>query len=152
MKIGWLARAGLFLYVLIILAPFSFSPAYPSADNSWEFALNWGAAHGLALGRDLVWTTGPLWYLAFPFDIGNNLAHGLTFQWMEWAALAAIFADLFFVCEFATVNLAVFAVFFGLSAPLYATSSGPENRLVAGRWCCFARRGCEGDGGDTSWL
>jgi hypothetical protein len=125
------ARVALFVYVLIILAPFSFVPLFPSVDNTWEFALNWGAAHGLALGRDLIWTTGPLWYLAFPLDIGNNLSQGLTFQWAEWIVLAAIFADLFFVCGFALGNLAAFTVFFGLSAPLYAASSGPENRLAA---------------------
>lgn len=125
------ARVALFFYVLIVLAPFSFVPLSPSVDRTWEFALNWGAAHGLDLGKDLIWTTGPLWYLAFPLDIGNNLSQALAFQWIEWMVLAAIFADLFFRCGFALGNLAAFAVFFGLSAPLYSPSSGPENRLVA---------------------
>ncbi len=131
-KLEAAGRGLLFIYVLIILAPFSFVPEYPSVDHTWFFALNWGAAHGLAVGRDLIWTTGPLWYLAFPMDIGNNLSQALMFQWIEWTVLAAIFADLLFLCGFALRNLAAFAVFFGLSAPFYAPTSGPENRLAAG--------------------
>ncbi len=131
-KLAGAARALLFVYVLIILAPFSFIPEYPSVDHTWFFALNWGAAHGLAVGKDLIWTTGPLWYLAFPMDIGNNLSQALVFQWIEWAVLAAIFTDLFFLCGFALRNVVAFAIFFGLSAPFYAPASGPENRLVAG--------------------
>ncbi len=127
-----IARGLLFAYVLILLSQFIFVPDFPSVDNTWVFALNWGAAHGLAIGRDLVWTTGPLGYLAFPQDLGNNLARGFTFQWMEWAVLAAIFADLFFVCGFALRNVFAFTVFFALSAPLYYPLSGPEDRLVAG--------------------
>ena len=114
-------------------------------DNTWIFALNYGAAHGLLFGRDLAWTTGPLGYLVFPQDIGNNLAQALVFQWTVWLTLAAIFFDLFFRAGFRLRNLTAFAIFFGLSAPLYWFNyMGLENLLLAGGLVLLIVERCRG--------
>src|SRR5260370_27807001 len=85
------------------------------------------------MGRDLVWTAGPLGYLAFPQDLGNNLAHALILQGIVWAVLIAILADLFFRAGFKLRNLTLFTVFFAMSAPLYWFNyMGLENLLLMG--------------------
>jgi hypothetical protein len=126
-------RGLLFIWTLLVACPIRYWPIDDSTDNTWVFALNYGAAHGLAMGRDLIWTTGPLGYLAFPMDIGHNLAQGLAFQGAVWLVLAAIFLDLFFLAGLAVRNLAYFSIFFSLSSPLYWFNfMGLENLLLAG--------------------
>jgi hypothetical protein len=129
-----LLRVALYVYVLTVACPIRFWPIGGSVDDSWVFALNFGAAHGLAAGRDLVFTCGPLAYLVFPQDIGNNLAGGLLFQTGLWLALAAAFMSLFFSrTRFPLPNLALFSFCFGLSAPLYWFNfMGQENLMLAG--------------------
>jgi hypothetical protein len=126
------ARAALFLWTILIACPVRYWPIDDTIDNTWVFALNYAAAHGLAIGRDVVWTTGPLGYLVFPQDIGANLAHALVFQGVLWAVLIAIFADLFYFAGVSLRNLVFFAIFFSLSAPLYWFNyMGPENLILA---------------------
>jgi hypothetical protein len=128
-----LARWLLFLFAALLLCPIRYSGPNPYLDNTWVFALNYAAAHGLAVGRDVLWTSGPLGYLAFPQDIGNNLAHGLIFQSFVWMVLLAILADLFFRGAFKLRNLALFTVFVALSAPLYWFNYfGLENLVLMG--------------------
>src|ERR1022692_2568086 len=64
-------RALLFVWTILVACPIRYWPIVDSIDNTWVFALNYGAAHGLAIGRDLIWTTGPLGFLVFPMDFGN---------------------------------------------------------------------------------
>lgn len=126
-------RALLFLWAILIACPIRYWPIEASEDNTWVFAINYAAAHGLAFGRDIVWTTGPLGYLIFPQDIGANLVHALVFQGVLWAILIAIFADLFYSAGVSLRNLAFFTIFFSLSAPLYWFNYlGVENLLLAG--------------------
>jgi hypothetical protein len=128
-----LTRALLFVWTILIACPIRYWAIDGSIDNTWVFAINYGAAHGLAMGRDLIWTTGPLGYLVFPQDIGNNLIHGVLFQSAVWAVLFAILFDLFFRAGLPIRNLVYFAVFFSLSAPLYWFNfMGVENLLLAG--------------------
>ncbi|HEY1496665.1 MAG TPA: hypothetical protein VGF49_19055 [Candidatus Solibacter sp.] len=104
----------------------------PGLDETWVFALNFAAAHGLAAGRDVVWTTGPLGYLVFPQDLGGNLAKALAFQAAVWALLIAVLTDLFFRSRIPLRNLAAFTIFFAISAPLYWFNyMGIENLLIA---------------------
>jgi hypothetical protein len=128
-------RAGpalLCLYAIMVACPIRYWPVQPGVDETWVFALNYAAAHGLATGRDIVWTTGPLGYLAFPQDLGANLAKALVFQAALWLLLIAVFVDLFFRNGIQRRNLAVFSVFFALSAPLYWFNyMGIENLMVA---------------------
>ena len=113
------ARAILFLWTILIACPVRYWPIDDTIDNTWVFAINFAAAHGLAIGRDIVWTTGPLGYLAFPQDMGANLAHALVFQGVLWAVLIAIFCDLFYFAAISLRNLVFFTIFFSLSAPLF---------------------------------
>ena len=120
----------LFLYVAAVLCPIRYLEFHgKDVDNTWLFALNYGAAQHLVMGRDLAWTTGPLAYLAAPLDIGHNLAHGLLFQAAIWVLLIAILRDLFFRSSFPLKNLAFFSVFMGLSSPQYHELPNP---LAAG--------------------
>jgi hypothetical protein len=88
-------------------------------DSTWLFALNYGAAHGLAFGRDLIWQNGPLYFLTSPQNIGHNLAYGFLFQVCAWALLSTIFADLIFRAGIPLRNLGLFSLTVGLAAPLF---------------------------------
>src|SRR5579872_5539061 len=126
-------RSLLLVFTIFIACPIRYWAINSDVDDTWAYALNYAAAHGLAIGRDVVWTTGPLGYLAFPEDIGNNLAHGLLFQSVVWLVLIAILVDLFFRARFALRNLALFTLFLALSAPLYWFNyMGVENLLLMG--------------------
>src|SRR5260370_5295425 len=121
------------LISFLLACPIRYWPFDPRGDNPWVFALNYAAAHGLAIGRDVVWTTGPLGYLVFPQDVGHNLTHALIFQSVVWALLIAILADLFFRSGFPLRKLGFFTLLFALSAPLYWFNyTGMENLLLMG--------------------
>jgi len=128
-----IVRVVLFVWTILIACPIRYWPVDDTVDNTWVFAMNYAATHGFAIGRDLIWTTGPLGYLVFPMDIGNNLAHALAFQCALWVVLVAIFADVFFRARLSVRNLSYFSIFFSLSAPLYWFNfMGLENLLLAG--------------------
>ncbi len=129
---GAAVRALLFIWTCLIACPIRYWSIHASEDNTWVFAINYAAAHGLATGRDIVWTTGPLGYLIFPQDIGANLVHALVFQGVLWAILTAIFADLFYFSRVPLRSLGFFTIFFSLSAPLFWFNyMGPENLILA---------------------
>ncbi len=127
----YVLRVALFVYLGLVLCPIRYFALAGGndVDNTWIFGLNSAAAHHLAIGRDLIWTSGPLAYLAAPMDIGNNLAEGLVFQATLWVLLLAILWDLFFCGGFPLRNLIFFSIFLGLSGPLY---HNPPNPLGAG--------------------
>lgn len=130
---GTLTRFILYAYVLMIACPVRYWPLGTSVDETWRFALNYAPAHGLMVGRDIIFTCGPLAYLIFPQHIGNNLVQGLLFQAGLWIALAAIFADVFFRGGFPLRNLAMFSVYLGLAGPLFWFNYlGPESLMLAG--------------------
>src|SRR5579864_9262211 len=79
-----LMRRLLFLYTALTLCPIQYWWTVAGLDATWLFALNNAAAQHLLMGRDIVWTSGPLSYLASPQDIGNNLALGLGCQVALW--------------------------------------------------------------------
>ena len=126
-------RGALFVYALLVVCPIRVWPVDGSLDNTWVFALNYAASHGLAMGRDVVWTTGPLGYLVFPQNQGSNLAWALAFQIAAWAGVGAILWDLFFRRGLALRNVGLWSVFLGLSAPLFWFNyMGLENILLVG--------------------
>jgi hypothetical protein len=115
-----LARGLLLVYVVLVASPMRYwLIRNEGPDYTFVFGLNYGAAHGLAFGRDLVWTNGPLGFLTFPQNIGHNLAHALVFQACAWALLAAIFAGLFFRAGIPLRNLVLFSLAVGLASPLF---------------------------------
>ena len=124
-------RWALFAYLGVILCPIRYFAPSNILDNTWLFALNYAAARHLVMGRDIVWTWGPLAYFLFPFDIGNNLAQGLAFQTALWVLLLLILWDLF-DSGFPLRNLAVFSIFVALSSPDYHQAVYPGNLLLCG--------------------
>ena len=134
--VKYAVRWVLFFYLLMVLCPVRYWPFNLNDwDNTWVFALNYGAQHHLVFGRDIDWTSGPLAYLAAPMDIGNNLAAGLLFQAALWIVLCAILWDVFFNRRAPLKNLAFFSLFVGLSAPQYhhlPNPLGPGGLLLVG--------------------
>ncbi len=115
-----LLRSLLLVYVAVVATPMRFWVIRDTdMDCTWLFALNYGAAHGLAFGRDLLWSNGPLGFLTFPQNIGHNLAYGLLFQACAWLILIAIFADLFLRAGIPLSRLALFSLAIGLASPLF---------------------------------
>jgi hypothetical protein len=132
-RVGSLLRALLLVYVVLVASPMRYwMIRNDDAEYTWLFALNYGAAHGLAFGRDLVWTNGPLGFLTFPQNIGHNLAHGLLFQACAWALLAAGFTDVFFHAGIPLRRLALFSLAVGLASPLFWFNRNTENVFLAG--------------------
>ena len=128
-----IVRAATFFYTVLLLCPVRYWPIAPGVDPTWVFALNTAAARGMIFGRDVAFTMGPLAYLLFPENIGNNLARGLAFQFAMWALAIAILWDLFFRGGFRLRNLVLFAVLLGLSCPLFwGSPDRTENVLLAG--------------------
>ena len=126
-------RVLLFAMAAAILCPFRYWAVSDDLDNSWLFGLNYAAAHGLAGGRDILSTTGPLVYLTAPMDIGNNLRDGLWFQAALWLVLAAVLGDLYFRAGARLRNLDLFTVLLSMSSPLFWFNRvGLENVMLVG--------------------
>src|SRR5215471_6405461 len=89
-------RILLFIYLVLVLCPVNYWPLATYGDNTWFFAMNYAASHHLVMGQDIVWTSGPLTWLAVPQDVGGNLARALLFQSALWILLVAILWDVFF--------------------------------------------------------
>ena len=120
------------LYCLVVLdaSPIRYLYLQYGVDGTWVFVLNYAAAHGLKVGRDIFFTYGPLAYLTFPQAFGNNLTEGLIFQTCLWFFLAWEIACLFFRANLPLRNLVLFTVFFALSTPLYWVNLGGVENLV----------------------
>lgn len=115
-----LLRRLLFVYVVLAASPMRYwMIRNERIDDTWLFALNYGAAHGLVFGRDLILNYGPLDFLTSPQNIGHNLVYGFLFQVCAWALLAAIFADLFFRAGIPLRNLGLFSLAVALASPLF---------------------------------
>jgi hypothetical protein len=75
--------------VAILTIPWSLTPIAGGLDPSWKWGLNAFSSTGVRFGRDLIFSYGPLGYLAQPLDIGHNLA---TAHLVHLVVHAAIFA------------------------------------------------------------
>jgi hypothetical protein len=132
--------------VVLAVCPIRYWPLASFCDNTWLFALNYGASKSLVSGRDIAWPEGPLGYLVFPQNVGSNLSHALLFQCAVWIVLMVVFADFFFRGKFPVRNLGAFAFFFGLSAPLFWFDYlGLENLLFAAMVILLLRTHQTGD-------
>ncbi len=61
-------------------------------DVSWVYAINAAAGMGLRFGRDLIFTYGPLGWLAMPMAVDDNLAWALVFNLALHGLLVAVLA------------------------------------------------------------
>src|SRR4051812_34547053 len=52
-------RVALFLFSALMLCTIRYWVIYDDLDSSWVFGLNYAAAHGLSMGRDIIYTYGP---------------------------------------------------------------------------------------------
>ncbi len=120
-------RAMLFAYLGIVLCPIQYWPLTGEVDSTLIFALNYGHAHQLVIGRDIFWNWGPLSHLLFPMDIGGHLARGLAFQAIAWLILLSILWNLFYRSGLRLRHLVFFSVFLGLSA---SVSGGADQVLL----------------------
>jgi hypothetical protein len=126
-------RMLLLTYVVLVASPLRFwLIRADDVDYTWVFALNFGAAHGLAFGRDLVWTNGPFGFLTFPQNIGHNLPVALLFQACAWVLLASVYVELFFRTGIPLARLALFSLCVGLASPLFWFNRNSEDVFVAG--------------------
>lgn len=74
-------------YAALLLFSLNFQPISTTVDASWVFAMNY-YAHGPELfGKDLVFTYGPLAYLAVPENVGKNLAVAAAVHVALWCVL-----------------------------------------------------------------
>jgi hypothetical protein len=127
-----LSRAVLLVYVVIVASPMRYWRIRNSdVDYTWIFVLNYGAAHGLRSGRDLLWTNGPLGFLTFPQNIGHNLVYGLLFQACLSVVMIAIFYDLYFRAGIPLRRLVLFSIAIGFASPLFWFNRNSEGVLLA---------------------
>jgi len=119
-KLTTVLRWLLLFHLSLILCPIRYhAPTRATVDNSWLFALNHAAAHQLHFGQDIAWTWGPLAYLLAPFNVGNNLAHGLVFQLCLWALAIAVLWDVLVADRFSFPRVLLFWFFVTLSSINY---------------------------------
>ncbi len=83
----------------------------PGIDPGWQWAVNQAAQSGQIFGRDIVFTYGPLAFLAVPMDFSNNLVLGNIFLIIVQIAFAAALIGLFLRTR-SLVSLAAFAVLY----------------------------------------
>jgi hypothetical protein len=61
--------------VALLTFPGDFNPMAGGLDPSWMWGVNAFAAAGLRWGRDLVFSYGPLGFIARPLDVGHNVLY-----------------------------------------------------------------------------
>jgi hypothetical protein len=101
-------RIALFAAVVAMACPIRFHVAGAGLDQSWAFALNYGAGHGFVHGRDVAFTYGPWSWVALPMQ-GQLLGAGLTWQFVMWAGFGCVVAFLFFIRKVPLMQAAGFA-------------------------------------------
>jgi hypothetical protein len=68
-------------------------------DNSWIFALNRFFEQGIAVGRDVVFTYGPLGFIVYPQPLGRNLQFALAVHVVIRMSAAFVLAAAFVLRE-----------------------------------------------------
>ena len=107
-------------YLALIAFPYRFSPVMPGLDPSWIFAINYFFDRHIVFGRDVIWTYGPLGFLAYPQNIGVNLDIATGFQIFLWVAFIAFMAYLAMKNHISLLQLLFFAILFSGGQALYA--------------------------------
>ncbi len=87
--IGWPA-----CFAMVFVSAFFLSGTRQAAlelDPSWQAALEYGAAHHWQYGTQIVFTFGPLGFLAAPTSLGHLVGARIAFAFF-WSALVALMA------------------------------------------------------------
>lgn len=77
-----------------------FAPTKDTLDLSWAWMLGYGIQHGMPWGKSLIFTYGPLGFMANPFFYGDHLLWGLSavtrvLTWLGFGMLYAVISLLF---------------------------------------------------------
>lgn len=118
MQFRHIAAAAVFAYLFIVTCPIRHFALIDDLDASWVFAVNFAAANGLRFGHDLVWTSGPLAWIACPMAVGANLEWATLVQASLWAGMLGALILLWRKGYTGLANLAWFGLF--LTAPVFA--------------------------------
>jgi hypothetical protein len=106
-------------YIALIAFPYRFSPVMPGLDSSWIFAINYFFDRHIVFGRDVIWTYGPLGFLAYPQNIGINLDIATGFQIFLWVAFIAFMAYIAIKNHLSLLQLFLFSILFSGGQALY---------------------------------
>jgi hypothetical protein len=77
----------LLVYAALLLFSVNYGVIQPGLDPSWGFAANQFAHGPFRFGLDLVFTYGPLAYLAVPEHVGNNIVYAAIAHILIWCVL-----------------------------------------------------------------
>lgn len=79
----------LLLWCVLVALPALPPPGGLGLDPSWVLGINQAHVQGLVMGRDLVWTYGPLGFLSDPNPIGQHMGPALLYRllmYLLWCA------------------------------------------------------------------
>ena len=68
------------IWLVLAAVPEIPTPILPGLDPGWVLGLNMAHTQGLVHGKDIVWTYGPLGYLAYPDPSGHSMYPALAFR------------------------------------------------------------------------
>ncbi len=86
-RVGLLAMA--LLYTVLATLPLPPIAYGTGLEPSWTLGLNWARAQGMVVGRDIIFTYGPLGYLNFPEPASEAPTQALLYQaglYLLWVA------------------------------------------------------------------
>lgn len=83
---------GIILALAWLALPGDYTAMGRGLDVSWAYAINAAGAMGLRFGRELIFTYGPLGWLAMPMAVGHNLFWALVFSLALHGLLVAALA------------------------------------------------------------
>jgi hypothetical protein len=100
----------LIVYIALLSFHFRIFPLAPGLDPSWMFTLNYVVNSSLLFGKDLVFTYGPLGFLAHPQAIGHNVPVALACHLFAWLLFVTLMAYGALRRLFSLVELLLFTV------------------------------------------
>ena len=103
-------RFALVAYVSLLVYPIRIHRIIAGLDPSWILALNYLRGTHYRFGSDVVWTYGPLGFLAMPLNIGNNLPVSLIVQFCTWALTILTLSLLIYRKKISVHQLFTFAI------------------------------------------
>ncbi len=82
------------LYAALLLFSVNYQTILPGLDPSWGYAMNVFAHSPQIFGKDIVFTYGPLAYLAVPQHVGSNIPIAAAVHVAVWAILIYLLVTL----------------------------------------------------------